>query len=803
MVTLLAISSDDSLTGGLEAALGSDRLTFDRSETWESGQQKLLDEGYPGVLVDAATLEIPGHQAFVQLNDVLQKSEASAILLLRGGDGGNFEAMVDPFPSFVGTVDLATDRAAKLASLLEPILERAERAEGGASAGSEGGVDGAEATGEGAAAEVERSLPSLDSGTFAETSLPRLVHTIERREATGRLELAHRDLERHFPFRDGRLLAGGETPVDKLQAAMAWSGGEWTFHEEAVAEGDEVETLPLLFRGAYNHMEQRVAMGALTSEMSEYVFETASSRERREAVEGDDSVETFLEVADGETTLEEALSRLGANRVEGFKAAYVAVETDLVILRSEPGPSPVEVDYAVGASDGAGSAAGSGGEAYSEPKTEDREVSLRGKWNEIEDASPYEVFDLWEGCGEAEVKDRYYELVKDHHPDAYGGNISEEGKELAEKIFVRIKESFSELKRREDEQVVTREEALDQPESDESSRARAASESAGVQAMGSGAMEGSDLAGEPSEPGMERETSVTDEEDRTTDSFDATGAASDSSGESLEERLSSVRSSSGVDDGTSDVGVGGESSGGSSRDDDEDRAEKLKRLKQRREEATDTIPPGDTASPPGDTTIPPGETSPPSGSEGGAGMGGSDISTGVESSTGETSSAAGVGGADSVEDLTVPESEEEAQTYFNKGYRAFKNENHEVAFEYMSKAHEFDESNGLYKTFYGYLLFLTKSDKQRKAHTLLEEAIETENKQALPDAHLFLGRIYKVREKHERAKRHFKQSLNLNPESIEAKRELRVYKIRDEDSGGGSDDDGESGIMDVLNKDIF
>ncbi|MFB6264062.1 MAG: DnaJ domain-containing protein [Bradymonadaceae bacterium] len=169
-----------------------------------------------------------------------------------------------------------------------------------------------------------------------------------------------------------------------------------------------------------------------------------------------------------------------------------------------------------------------------------------------------------------------------------------------------------------------------------------------------------------------------------------------------------------------------------------------------------------------------------------------------------------------------PIGDDDAQEFFNTGYKALKNENEEIAFELVRKAHDYEPHNGLYKTFYGYLLFLTDPDRADEARNLLEEAIQIQNRQALPDAHLFLGRILKVQEKPERAKRHFEQSLELDPSSLEAKRELRVFEMREENEGaeettgdgadsstegGGGDptfsDDPVGYLKSLLTKDVF
>lgn len=128
-----------------------------------------------------------------------------------------------------------------------------------------------------------------------------------------------------------------------------------------------------------------------------------------------------------------------------------------------------------------------------------------------------------------------------------------------------------------------------------------------------------------------------------------------------------------------------------------------------------------------------------------------------------------------------------AQKAFNSGYKKFKNGTYRQALTDFQKAHQADPKNGLYMTFYAYCLFQVDPDQIKQARELLTKAIDTGNRQAMPDAHLFLGKILKVQGHPDRAHRHFKKALELNPGAREAEREIRLYEKRKGDgnkSGG-------------------
>jgi hypothetical protein len=809
MKQVLTITSDDSLVEGLEAAANLDGVAFRETPDWSEASERLVEATFEAVCIDYEAIAAEGLDAFVQLDNILQKEETEALLLLREASeqARQFGETLD---SLVATINLREDPASRFRKALETILDQRDDpddASGGASTDSD-------------ALQIE--LPDIEGGSLDDVSVARLVHAIARREATGLLELWTGHMDRRFAFRDGQLAA----PVDintsstkNLEAAFAWSGGTYAFAPKESIGGETSDPYTILLRGALNHLDQRGAMGALTAEMSRHVAATNLWEARPDSLEGFDDLETFVEACDGETTLEQILSSVASRALKGFQAAFFAVECDLVALTDEPTTSPVTVEFAgEGAiSGGSGTEADTpsqgGGAEVEEPSTAEREQQLREQHAQIEDADPYEVLGLWEGCGEDAVRSRYFELVKTHHPDAHGGNISEEAKRMAEEIFIAIKEAHSELLRREDEQTIPPS-AATETDSEAADGLSGSLASPSVTAMGSGQLDDEDSGAEPtadSSPASAdagAETSEASHAETSRESGSPSGipddpqatmppGAGDSDATSVEVQTdqSSARPGPGGDDdpdatippgGPSNSGtatpLGGRNSSEASEQDDEDRREKLEQLRQR---ASSTPSPGAGAS---------------------ANDGGSRGDTGVRKNKLDGLRKSSTSQAqDRVDNLQAAETADEAQEYFNRGYKAYKNENNEQALECFEKAHEFDEDNGLYKTFYGYLQFLNDPDKKDEAQQLLREALKSDNRQAQPDAHLFYGRILKVKDEHERARKHFERSVDLNPESIEAKRELRVYEMREDKGKSPTGEDQNAGdkIKNLLDKDLF
>jgi len=763
MKRVLVISPDERLSDGLEAATDLSNVAFQRAADWDEAQSQLVEQPAQAVCIDYETVEFDGHNSFVQLQNILQKEGAGAILLLRreASEAGQF---VDTLGALVGPVNLSTDPVDQFEDMLRGLLEdQQDPAESRPSRPN-------------ATPTVEVVLPEIDRGDLAEHSIARVVHTIRQREWSGRLTLSTDQMEWTLECRDGKFVcrdADAGSALGHLKAAFAWDDGHYRFQRDDSIEGETVEPYPILLKGVQNHLDQRAAMGELTPVMDRYVARTSFFEECGSQLAGQDDFEAFVEQADGTTTLEAALSAIASRVLTGFQAGFLAIECDLVALTEEPTGGSVDVEFsgpeisareqASGGREGV-SPASSATSSHDEPETEEREAELRRTYDRIADASPYEVFDLWEGCGEPTVRDRYFELVKRHHPDSYGGNISERGKKLAEKIFIRIKQSYSDLLAREDEQEVSRDEAVESDTTGETTLDDSLS-SPSVTAMGGGEEDPQQAAARADDAD---ESSL--EMGPTTEEMAAPAASKRPSTQQVEPEEDEARMRYGQPDDDSEA---------TNRERDETverRTEKLEEIRNRLEDKADRS----------NKTTPVGP---------GARNRDEKISSLNKHSQDEGNSS------ESSNDIEAPESEEEAQEYFNLGYRAYKNEDEAEAHRFFEFAYEYDGSNALWKTFYAYTLFLRDSRRRDDARDLLREVIESDDRQAKPDAHLFLGRILKNREEHDKAKRHFQRATDLDPNSVEAERELRVYEMREDDSG--SDGDSDNFLSNLFDQDLF
>ena len=762
MKKVLVITTDDSLVEGLESATSLEDIEFEEGLGWSAARDQLVARPYQAVCIDYASFRVEGLNSFVQLDNILQKDDTSGIVLLRE-ETERAREFAETLDSLAEVVNLTDDTVRQFEKRLRRLVDRKDDPD-----------EASAARRPRRPTTVEITLPDIARGDLDDISVARLVHVVAQQKLTGKLALVSDEMQRSFAFRDGDLLQKASVTISDsgyLKAAFAWSNGRYRFEPKDDISGETIDPYPILIRGALDHLDQRKAMNDLMGSMQKYVAPTDLWEERREHLSQFDDLTNFVGHCTGDKTLEEALSAIASSSLKGFQAGHFALECDLVALQDEPINGTIKLRFSGGDLSRAVSISGGLAADHSEPSTEDRESELREIYRKVDNASAYKVFDLWQGCGEEEVRNRFFKLVKRHHPDSYGGNISEEGKELAEKIFIKIKRSYSELLKQEDKQTVPPSESkTGDPlvEANESGLGESL-ESPSVTAMGSGRLDEpeEDSASEPEEEEKEEEQKEADDPLETLRPGD---------GDESSNQRNPGRPMAATDPNTSTLPSDQVPTADIS---DDERKKKLDQLRQRVKANRES------QSNPGlkkESTLNPEER---------------------KKKLDQLRKSSSSKFEEKLKNLEPAENEEEAQQYFNRGYKAYKNEDHQKAKVYFTEAYDFDESNALYKTFYAYLLFLNDSSKRNKSRRLLTEALKAGNKQAQPDGHLFLGRLLKLEDKHKKAKKHFERSLQLNPDSIEAKRELRVYELREKSGGSLEDDDAESTIKNFLNKDLF
>lgn len=349
------------------------------------------------------------------------------------------------------------------------------------------------------------------------------------------------------------------------------------------------------------------------------------------------------------------------------------------------------------------------------------EHELQGMWMHMRSVDRYELFGAWKGCGRKVIQDRFYLMVKEHHPDVYGGNVSENVKELAQNIFIYVKDTYQQLIQIEKDQKVA---ASSEPSANPF--LRRATTATNTQAIG-----------HTQTPGRQPHSTPIAQDAGRTRSRSVVGVEPE---KPKEEELS--------------------------REEVQARMQRLSAFRQRQQHRAHREA----------------------------------LSADSEAELSEPSSI------DSLEmEISEPEVDPEAERQarllelkrkaskvnhpnvqnpakeaFNEGYRAYRSEHFADAFKHFAMAYQINPDDGMHQTFYGYLLFRQFPEKHAEAEEILKVAMNSGHKQAMPDALLFMGHLLKARGETDKALKHYERCLKLNPGCVEAERELRLSKIRNE-----------------------
>lgn len=748
MQKILVINVDSDLQRALVRVAHELKVELQSAQRWEDARQQLVLNHYDLVCLHYDDFRVEGLDSFILLDNILQKELTPGLLLL-GASSARARQLSESLKSLQHTFEIGNANGSletRLREMIGSMLEVAAAAQSNES--FSGNFPGQEAAVNRAPGpiEMEVRLPQYREGSLERTTLTRLLYALEVHRSTGTLELRQQKLVRRYPFGNGQFIESKDPAYSDnttLQSAFAWTHGEFSFEVRPQAVvGQTLNTHALIISGIRKNLGQRRVMESLMPLMKTYPVIVSAFWERQKSLLVWPELHSFMSLCTGHQTLEIVLSQMGTDVTAGFLAAYMARDTDLVFFRTEPTSRTVIVSYngktdANGSSSNVGNGASALHEEAERKKTKayragtrDRielEQELRSAYQTIQTSSLYEIFGVWEGCGRNVVKERFYVLVKEHHPDVYGGNVSDEVKRLAQLIFMKVKDVYSELMKIETVQTV-------------------ADPSLKQQRM---------PVTPPLNFNQAVDRPVIEARRRPIDTPLATQL-------SMEQAAYLAGNHGFSRHNTTPIGLGREPSEvhpefgkvGKEGVRDKERQDKMEQLAQRATRARTVSAAGLTLpSPPGCAQTSLGRSQTPASS----GLPTSGIRTDGLKSTAQPSSA---------------------KDFFNEGFVLFRNSQFTEAMVWLGKAYEMEPEDGLYLTFYGYGLFLTDSDQREKSVELLNKALATNHRQAMPDAHLFLGRVLMVGNQLKRAREHFEYALQLNPGSVDVQRELRLVELR-------------------------
>ena len=746
MEKVLLISRTSALEDRLGDLLDSPRHIA-RVSSWDQAH-RVLTRSTPGViLVGPEMLDSSRASELVRLSSILTKDNKKAFLLA-GDNIAELKQLAQMFEIItVLPIPSTPDEWTKLRPRLGPHLASGQPASGQPSTSS-----GSNSSNK--PVEVTIRLPRITSGKLDSIPLTRILYSLHIQQATGLLGLRSGKITRRFGFNKGRFAQAPDADSgEALTSAFAWPHGEFKFQASNAISGTPTSLYPLIQQGLTIHRPQRQVMDSLMPLMATFPTPSNLWTQRKNALNWPE-LTCLLATCDGQQTLEKVLSSMGRDVTAAFRAAVFAGDTDLVVFRGEKSPGTVVVEYEndSGASTSRSTSKDSNPTKIERATGTERlalEQELSVFFNAMNSMSPHQVFGVWEGCGREVVKETFYSLVKEHHPDVYGGNVSGRVKDLAQKIFIGIRKNYADLMKIEGKQTVAAPDEFDATETPFGHRkqmttlrfqANINSESAPKQVpnrkthstnpikMGrTPTNTHPDLKTRRQENSAPAEPAPSTKRAKTSTPAPSTSskrtASLSGAKKSRTSSLSGARSKRTSSAGrrprrtSSTAGLGDDSS------DVERRRKQMERLGRKPSRSRRPTP----------------------------------ISTTKNG---------------------IPSPRDPARDHFNRGYKAFKLDDFKAALTAFEKAHKAEPENGLYMTFYAFSLFKVDPEQATKCKELLRKAIDSKHRQALPDAHLFLGQLLNADGREQRAYKHFQASLQLNPGSREAERYVRLYERR-------------------------
>jgi len=310
---------------------------------------------------------------------------------------------------------------------------------------------------------ITTELPSLRGGETRQDRVTRGIYALYMHGRSGVLRLGGGRQSIEVLVRDGQLGRRVRTvsPTrEQVRTYLARRNIEYTFEPSVVPSVDFERfdsALVILFEAIEAMSVNDIAL-ELKSLTHRYPTYTDLVSQRQAELSGQDGFLGFCQLCKGELTWEQLVRKLGANAQKALRWAFYAMETDLVLFVDGPSEPPLTVRYTGldAESDVAQSESirqsvlvspGSSSHASQRALQEEIIEKLEQKLRKLRASDPHDAYGLRPGCGPDAVKERFYAIVKENHPDVYGGNVEGRLKRLAEDVFIEYRQILQRLQK--------------------------------------------------------------------------------------------------------------------------------------------------------------------------------------------------------------------------------------------------------------------------------------------------------------------------------------------------------------------
>lgn len=300
--------------------------------------------------------------------------------------------------------------------------------------------------------QVQIELPPLDAGEVTPLVFARLLLGIGLAQRSGELVLRNGSVERRF------VVSGGEIgrldqPVStadeaKLFSVITWNSGHYEFVSGPVSRPRFYgfgSAASVVLRSVQRHASLNEIASSLVRHFSSYPVAATSSDSLALLREASPEVARFLDAATGSVTLEQMLARAAGNVDATMQYAQICWSLGGIVFLPEPASQPVAVvlrrpkaagGFAV-SDDGVAGSEAIGSASSSSIAVLNQLEELQARFGK---SDPYAAFGLAPGCGLASVERRYYELVREFHPDRFGRSNHASVRAEADALFVRLRD---------------------------------------------------------------------------------------------------------------------------------------------------------------------------------------------------------------------------------------------------------------------------------------------------------------------------------------------------------------------------
>jgi hypothetical protein len=300
--------------------------------------------------------------------------------------------------------------------------------------------------------QVQIELPSTDSGEVTPLVFARLMLAIGLARRSGELVLRNGNVERRFVVSGGEIgrLDQPVSPADeaKLFSVITWTAGHYEFLSAPVSRPRFYgfgSAASVVLRSVQRHASVNEIASSLVRHFASYPVAPTSSDSLALLREASPDVARFLDAATGTVTLEQLLARAAGNVDATMQYAQICWSLGGIVFLPEPASQPVAVvlrrpkaagGFAV-SEDGVAGSETQGGASSSSIAALNQLEDLQSRFGK---SDPYAAFGLAPGCGLASVERRYYELVREFHPDRFGRSNHASVRAEADALFVRLRD---------------------------------------------------------------------------------------------------------------------------------------------------------------------------------------------------------------------------------------------------------------------------------------------------------------------------------------------------------------------------